>query len=43
MRARLAALQGSAEDAELSDLMNKLSNETSKRERWAVSATFFSP
>ncbi|KAJ8596382.1 hypothetical protein M405DRAFT_928878 [Rhizopogon salebrosus TDB-379] len=35
MRTRLEALQGSAEDAELSDLMNKISNENSKRERWA--------
>ncbi|KAG2072233.1 cysteine proteinase [Suillus decipiens] len=35
MRRRLDALQGSAGDAELSDLMNKFSNENSKRERWA--------
>jgi hypothetical protein len=41
MRTRLEALQGSAEDAELSDLMNKISNENSKRERWAVSIDFF--
>jgi len=37
IRARLDALQGSAGDAEISDLMNKFSNENSKRERWAVS------
>jgi len=41
MRMRLEALQGSATNAELSDLLNKISNENSKRERWAVSIKFF--
>jgi hypothetical protein len=41
MRRRLDALQGSGEDAEMSDLMNKISNENSKRERWAVSTEYF--
>jgi hypothetical protein len=41
MRRRLNALQGSTGDAELSDLMHKISNENSKRERWAVSTENF--
>jgi ubiquitin carboxyl-terminal hydrolase L5 len=41
MRRHLDALQGSSGDAELSDLMNKISNENSKRERWAVSTENF--